>query len=83
MFQIYEVATTKNVIKIESLPPSENVAQQYSYRVYLLVTDWKFLEEAHADPLEWAWVLLNGLYHPVYTKQLGAPADLLKFVRCK
>ena len=78
-----EIAATKDEIKTESLPPSENAAQQHSYRIYLQVVDWKFLEEAHVDPLEWSWVIRNGFYHPVYTKQPAAPADLLKFVRCK
>ena len=45
--------------------------------------DWKFLKEAHVGPLEWDWVLRNGLYHPVYTEQPTAPADVHKFVRCK
>ena len=74
-----EIATTKDEIKVKSLPPSENAAQQHSYRVYLQVMDWKFLGEAHFDPLEWGWVLRNGLYHPVYTEQSAAPADLVKF----
>ena len=78
-----EIAATKDEIKIELLPPSENAAQQHSYRVYLQVTDWKFLEEVHVNPLEWGWILRNELYHPVYTEQPAAPADLLKFVRCK
>ena len=78
-----EIVATKDEIKIKSLPPSENAAQQHSYRVYLQVMDRKFLEQAHVDPLRWEWVLLNGLYHPVYTEQSAAPADLPKFVRCK
>ena len=78
-----EIAATKDEIKIESLSPSENAAQQHSYRVYLQVMDSKFLEEAHVDPLKWGWVLRNGLYHPVYTEQPAAPAYLLKFVRCR
>ena len=78
-----EIAATKDEIKIESLPPSENATQQHSYRVYLQVMDWKFLKEAYVDPLEWGWVLRNGLYHPVYTEQPTTPADLHKFVRCK
>ena len=78
-----EIATTKDEIKVKSLPPSENAAQQHSYRVYLQVMDWQFLEHAHVDPLRWGWVLRNGLHHPVYTEQPAAPADLLKFVRCK
>ena len=78
-----EIAATKDEIKIELLPPSENAAQQHSYRVYLQVMDSKFLEEAHVDPLKWGWVLRNGLYHPVYTEQPAAPAYLLKFVRCR
>ena len=48
-----EIAATKDEIKIELLPPSENAAQQHSYRVYLQVMDSKFLEEAHVDPLKW------------------------------
>ena len=47
-----EIAATKDEIKIESLPPSENAVQQHSYRVYLQVMDWKFPEEAHVDLLE-------------------------------
>ena len=78
-FKYMEIAATKDEIKTESLPPSENAAQQHSYRVYLQLMDWKFLGEAHVDPLEWGWVLRNGLYHPVYTEQSAAPADLLKF----
>ena len=78
-----EIAAAKDAIKIESLPPSENAAQQQSYRVYLQVMDWKFLEEAHVDSLAWGWVFRNGLYHPACTEQPAAPADLLKFVRCK
>ena len=78
-----EIAATKSEIKTESLPSSENTAQQHSFWVYLEVMDWKYLEEAHIDPLEWDWFLCNGLYHPVYTKQLAAPADWLRFVSCK
>ena len=78
-----EITATKDEIKIESLPPSENAAQQHSYWVYLQVMVRKFLEEAHVDPLGWGWVLRNWLHHPVYTEKAAAPADLLKFVRCK
>ena len=56
-----EIAATKDEIKTESLPPSENAAHQHSYRIHLQVMDWKFLEEAHVDPLEWSWVIRNGL----------------------
>ena len=48
-----EIATTKDEIKIESLSPSENAARKHSCRVYLQVMDWKLLEKAHVDPLEW------------------------------
>ena len=48
-----EIAAAKDEIKTESRPSSENAAQQHSYRVYLQAMDWKFLEEAHVDPLEW------------------------------
>ena len=45
--------------------------------------NWKLLEEIHVHSLEWGCVLRNGLYHPVYTEQPAASADLLKFIRCK
>ena len=47
-----EIAATKDEIKTELLPSFENTAQQHSFRVYLEVMDWKYLEEAHTDPLE-------------------------------
>ena len=78
-----EIAATKDEIKIESLSSFENTAQQHSFWVYLEVMDWKYLQEAHIDPLEWDWFLCNGLYYPVYTEQLAAPADWLRFVSCK
>ena len=71
-----KIAATKEEIKTESLPPSENATQQHSYWVYLQVMDWKFLEE-------WGWVPRNGWNHHVYTEQPATPVDLLKFVRCK
>ena len=56
------VVTTKNGVQIVSLPSSENATQQHPYQVYLQVMDWKLLEEAHNDPLEWGWVFCNGSY---------------------
>ena len=77
--------STNKIFKIESLPPSEGSAYQHALRVFLQVSDWKFLQEAHRDPVDWGWVLRNGEYFPIYSKEPVAPADLLKFVRynCK
>ena len=75
------MAATKDGIKIESLPSSEHAAYQHSCRVFLQVIDWKFLEEAHYNPV--SWTLQNGLYHPIFSDQPSAPDDLLKFVCCK
>ena len=61
-----EIAAKKDEIKTESLLPSEKAAQQHSYWNYLQLMDWKFLEEAHVDPLESGWILRKGFCHPVY-----------------
>ena len=78
-----EITATKEEIKLEMLAPSEGSANQHSYRVYLQVMDWKFLEEAHYDPLDWGWTLRGNIFHPIYTDEPVKPDDLLKFIRCK
>ena len=62
-----EMAATNKTIKIESLPPSERAACQHSFRVYLQVMDWKYLEENHYDPSDLS--LKGGFYHPIFTDE--------------
>ena len=76
-----EMAATNKTIKIESLPPYERAACQHSFRVYLQVMDWKYLEENHYDPSDWGWSLKGGFYHPILADEPVAPDHLLKFVR--
>ena len=78
-----EIIATKEEIKLEMLAPSEGSANQHSYRVYLQVMDWTFLEDAHYDPLDWGWTLRGNIFHPIYTDEPVAPDDLLKFICCK
>ena len=78
-----EMAAIKDGIKTESLSHSEHVAYQHSCRVFLQVMDWRFLEEAHHNPVSWGWTLQNGLYHPIFSDQPPAPDDLLNVVRFK
>ena len=52
-------------------------------RAYFQCLVWKTLDPFPSDPCLWGWKLEDGLFTPIQSSNECAPADLLKFVRCK
>ena len=66
-------------VKLNSLPPTHDAAQQHFFRVYFQVQKWLVNV---LNPKEWGWMLKVTIFWPKTTSQLPAPDCLLKIIFC-
>ena len=74
------VATLKQQIRPEKLPPTQSAAEYHSYRVYLQVVLWNTLMGTQVSPLEWGWKEGNGMYKPIALTKDPAPPEILNVI---
>ena len=47
------LASSKSPVEPEKLPPTENAAENHSYRVHLQIIQWKTLMNSNISPVNW------------------------------
>ena len=65
------------------LPPTENVAMLHCQRAVFQTKVWEKLDNFWADPCDFGWSVIQGIYTPTKSSVTCAPEDLLKLIRCK
>ena len=78
---ITKVNTSKNVVHVQSIPPTSAAAQYHSLRTYLQVQTWIGVE---IDPLQWGWCKNSSgeKFEPLKTNLPAGPLRLLQNIRC-
>lgn len=77
------MVTTRSAVEPENLPPTERATFFHSLRVHLQVSQWKHLDLACLNPLDWGWKMENDVMVPIKTDLEAAPDWLLQVIRCK
>ena len=82
-FAKFQDMSAKGVIEPSKLPPTESSSAEHSLRAHFQCLVWKSLKQMPKDPTNFGWKDEDGAYIPITSKQICAPDDLLKFIRCK
>ena len=79
-YNTFSRKATADVIKPESLPPTQGAAAEHSLRAYLHLHDWMLLRSMSLNPKDYGWKLRINGYEPILTLDPMAPKELLQFI---
>lgn len=68
-----------STVTCKALPPTEAAARFHCLRVFYTIQMWL---EHKLNPLNFGWILRNGILRPVTTNMPPAPVDVLSNIRC-
>ena len=75
----FNKATTTNILRPESLPPTEGAAEQHILRAHLQYNDWVLLNSKTLLQTEYGWRITDdGIYKPIRTTCEIGPSELMK-----
>ena len=74
-YEHFKRSTSRASFKLENIPPTEGVAKQHAYRVYLQLQQSLGNEN---DVTLWGWKITENMIMPVYSKEPMIPDEIIK-----